>query len=75
MNNVDANNPNSINATTLHVDGQAVNVDSRNLNAQGATSTQSQPKGAFLKFSASIKKLFDTVKNISFDRNRVDLNR
>lgn len=44
MDNAAANNPNSINATTLDADGKGLNIDPRNPKAKGAT-TEKAPGG------------------------------
>lgn len=75
MDNTAANNPNSINATTLDADGKGLNIDPCNPNAKGATTSLAAPDGFYVKSLASAKQLFDAIKNVAFNRNRVNFHR
>ena len=75
MDNADANNPNSINATTLDADGKGLNIDPRNPNAKGATTDLAEPHRFYVKSVALAKQLFDAIKNVAFNRNRVNFHR
>ena len=75
MINVAANNPNSINATTLDAEGKELNIDPSNLNAKGATSSHTLHQGSKIRSVAFHTQFFDTVKNVILNRNWINFNR